>query len=69
MFDLFDLDGSGSIESSELLQLGKTRRNLGQKSREWTKTTNQEFYTRMDTNRVKACTCTPAAELTLCRMA
>ena len=31
VFAVFDLDASGTIEASELLQLGQMRRRLGQK--------------------------------------
>ena len=51
VFTAFDLDGSGWIESSELLKLGKARRSLGHKSDEWTEQKNIRLINKMDTNK------------------
>ena len=50
VFDVFDLDGSGSIESRELLQLGQMRRRLGQKQGEWSEDMNARLVQKMDAN-------------------
>lgn len=50
VFDVFDLDGSGAIEPSELLDLGRARRSLGQKRGEWTEAKNTRMLERMDVN-------------------
>ena len=50
VFGVFDLDGSGSIEASELLQLGKMRRKLGQSKGEWSEAKNNRMVKKMDEN-------------------
>ena len=50
VFGVFDLDGSGEIESSELLHLGKARRKLGQKGGEWSEEKNARLVKKMDVN-------------------
>ena len=50
VFGVFDLDGSGSIEASELLQLGKMRRQLGQSKGEWSEAKNNRMVKKMDEN-------------------
>ena len=50
VFDVFDLDNEGKIEAKELLELGKARRRLGQKSGEWTEEMNNRLVTKMDIN-------------------
>ena len=50
VFDEFDLDRSGGIESSELLLLGKARRTLGQKKGDWTEEMNARLVKKMDVN-------------------
>ena len=50
VFNEFDLDRSGHIEAAELLELGKARQTLGQKSREWTEEKNARLVNKMDTN-------------------
>ena len=46
----FDLDGSGNIESSELLALGQARRKLGQKTSAWTEEKNAKLVQKMDSD-------------------
>ena len=48
VFSVFDLDGSQQIEMKELLELGKARRSLGQKSSEWTEEKNGRLLKKMD---------------------
>lgn len=48
---MFDLDGSGVIESRELLQLGQMRRKLGQKGGEWSEAKNTRMINKMDSNK------------------
>ena len=48
VFDGFDIDGGGQIETSELMKLGTARRTLGHKSSAWTPEKNQRMVTRMD---------------------
>ena len=50
VFKVFDLDKSGVIESSELLELGQMRRKLGQKSGEWNEEKNARLIKKMDAN-------------------
>ena len=47
---VFDLDGSGAIESQELLHLGKMRRKLGQKEGDWSEARNSALIEKMDSN-------------------
>jgi hypothetical protein len=51
VFSTFDLDGSGSIDASELMQLGKARRSLGQKTGAWTNDRNACLVHKMDANK------------------
>ena len=51
VFSLFDLDGSGEIEASELLRLGKARRRLGHKLGVWGEEKNDWLIERMDSDR------------------
>ena len=48
LFQGFDMDGGGTIGSEELFQLGMARRELGQKSTEWTREANQKMITNMN---------------------
>jgi len=50
VFGAFDLDQSGQIESSELLQLGKARR-AQQNCQQWTEQQNIRLVKQMDLNR------------------
>lgn len=50
VFELFDLDGTGVIESAELQKLGQARRHLGHKSGEWTAEKNARLIKKMDLN-------------------
>ena len=50
VFQKFDLDNDGVIHISELLDLGKARRKLGQKEGMWTEDKNQRFLKRLDQN-------------------
>ena len=50
VFDAFDIDGSGFIETRELLELGIARRVLKQKEQEWTVERNEKLIQRMDAN-------------------
>ena len=50
VFKVFDLDKSGAIESIELLQLGKMRRQLGQKCGDWNEAKNAKLVKKMDAN-------------------
>jgi hypothetical protein len=45
-----DIDGSGFIESGELMLLGQARRKLEQKEGEWTDEMNERIVTRMSTS-------------------
>ena len=47
VFGLFDLDGSGTIEAAELMELGQARRRLGQKGGEWTEEKNQRLVEKL----------------------
>lgn len=47
VFREFDLDGSDSVDEEELLQLGRARRTLGQKSTEWTPEKNSRMMRAM----------------------
>ena len=51
VFKEFDLDGNGSIETKELLLLGKARRELNQKEGNWTAEQNQRLVSKLDTDR------------------
>jgi len=51
VFAVFDLDGEGTVDTAELLKLGKARRSLGQKSGEWNEEKNARLVRRMDSNR------------------
>jgi len=51
IFREFDLDNGGSIDSSELLELGKARRSLGQKASTWTEEKNARLVRKIDSNR------------------
>ena len=49
MFAAFDIDGSGEINSKELLLMGKARRELGQKKdSEWSEEKNARMVKRLD---------------------
>eukprot|EP00658_Telonema_sp_P-2_P078166 TRINITY_DN7256_c0_g1_i3.p1 TRINITY_DN7256_c0_g1~~TRINITY_DN7256_c0_g1_i3.p1 ORF type:complete len:395 (+),score=124.02 TRINITY_DN7256_c0_g1_i3:414-1598(+) len=50
VFREFDLDGSGTIEAAELLALGKTRRELGQRGGVWSPERNMRAVSQMDTD-------------------
>lgn len=50
VFGVFDFDSSNQIEVKELLELGKARRSLGQKSRDWTEAKNARMMKKMDTD-------------------
>ena len=50
VFELFDLDGSGAVEATELLKLGAARRSLGHRQGDWTEDQNNELVRQMDTN-------------------
>ena len=50
VFELFDCDGSGFVESSELPQLGKMRRELGQRTSVWTAERNEQLIRAIDQN-------------------
>merc|ERR1712166_1302761 len=50
VFQQFDLDDSGEIETKELLALGQARRKLGQKSGAWTEEKNAKLVKNMDTD-------------------
>lgn len=50
VFKVFDLDDSGTIESSELRELGQMRRKLGHKHRKWSESKNARLIKQMDTN-------------------
>ena len=50
VFKVFDLDESGAIESAELLQLGKMRRQLAQKSGDWDEAKNAKLVKKIDAN-------------------
>ena len=51
VFQQFDLDNSGQIEKKELLQLGKARRKLGQKTSVWSEAKNAKLVNKMDVDR------------------
>ena len=49
VFAAFDIDGSGEINSKELLLMGKARRELGQKKdSEWSEEKNARMVKRLD---------------------
>ena len=48
VFKVFDLDLSGTIESTELLQLGQARRVLGHKTSQWTDKQNENLVNKID---------------------
>lgn len=48
VFDMFDLDGSGKVESNELFKLGTARRTLGQKQGKWSENSNARLIKKMD---------------------
>ena len=50
VFNLFDMDDSDSIGREELLQLGRARRELGQKGGEWTEEKNDALLLSLDTD-------------------
>merc|ERR1711988_293235 len=50
VFGAFDLDRSGSIEVSELLELGRARRATGQRTGEWSPDRNRRLVQRLDTD-------------------
>jgi hypothetical protein len=50
VFRLFDLDGSGEIESQELWVLATKRRELGQKTGTWTEEKHRRLIDDLDTN-------------------
>ena len=47
VFRWFDLDNSGKIESSELMELGQTRRSLGQVKGVWDKASNDHLVAQL----------------------
>ena len=47
MYREFDLDGDGTVGASEMLALGKYRREMGQKGGEWTQAKNDYMMTAM----------------------
>ena len=57
VFELFDLDGSGEVESGEMLQLGKMRRELGQKSGDWDGEKNDQMVRQLDLDGNGAVSC------------
>jgi len=50
VFKVFDFDNTKSLESSELLELGRARRSMGQKKGEWTEEMNARLVKKMDLN-------------------
>ena len=50
VFGQFDLDGSGLLETTELLELGRMRRLLGHKIGHWSEAKNLQLIQKMDTN-------------------
>jgi len=48
VFKAFDLDAQGTIEASELLTLGRARREAGHKTSEWTEKKNNEMLARAE---------------------
>ena len=48
VFRIFDLDGSGFVETSELQVLGEARKTLGHKKRVWTPEKNAQMIENMD---------------------
>ena len=50
VFKVFDSDNTNSLESSELLELGKARRSMGHKKGEWTEEMNARLVKEMDTD-------------------
>jgi len=51
VFEAFDLDGDGKVDTSELQQLGTAPRTVGQKTLAWTKDANEKLIQKMDNNR------------------
>ena len=51
MYQEFDTDGGGDVESDELLKLGQARRRLGQKSGEWTNEMNKKLMHKIGMDR------------------
>ena len=45
---VFDIDGSGTVDKVELLELGQARRSLGHKKGEWTKEMNDKLLKKID---------------------
>ena len=50
VYNEFDLDGGGDVGEEELLELGRARRRLGQKSGEWTPRANRALVRKMGCN-------------------
>ena len=50
VFQQFDIDGGGTIEAVELMELGVARREAGQKKTMWTKEKNDAMLSKMDAN-------------------
>ena len=48
VFLAFDLNGSGAVDSNELMVLGKTRHELQQKDRDWSKEKNSNLVETID---------------------
>jgi len=62
VFAQFDLDGGGSIDSTELMQLGEARRELGQKDDEWTEERNAKLVESLDSDGDGRVSCTEFVE-------